>query len=138
MRIKKMRTAEEIAIQSRLKSLQEQKREKLFRNLALIHSLAKVILIAYQDSLKGTNFTKPQIKAKSDQISKLSEDIIKSIGDAVRLKSEMEEYMEYEHFTEVYELLTILVFLDTDSIRSMTTVLTEERQKHINNIEKLA
>ncbi len=133
-----MKSAEQIALEVRLKILQEQKREKLFRNLALIHSLSKIILIAYQDSLKGTNFSKPQIKSKSDHISKLSEDIIKSIGDAVRLKEEMEEYMEYDHFTEVYELLTILVFLDTDSIRSMTKVLAEERQKHIDNIEKLA
>ena len=113
----------------RPKILLEQKRENLFRDLATIHVLGKIIQIGYYSSIKGTNFLKPQIASKGDQIYKLSEDIIKSLGEAVRLKEDKAEYMEYEHFTEVYELIKSLVFLDTQSISNLTKVIQEEREK---------
>lgn len=102
------------------------KREKLFRSLAVINVTAKIQQIAYFDSIKETNFSKPKIKSKSNQLEKFSLDIITSIGDAVALKKEFEEYMEYEHFTELYGLLKMLLFIDTNSIRNLSKVLKGE------------
>lgn len=106
------------------------KRESLFRDLALIHSLAHIQQIAYYNTVKGSNFRKPKIKSKADQISKFSEDIIKSIGDAVTLREDMAEYMEYEHFTEVYELMRHVIFMDTESIRQIIKAFENEKEKH--------
>ena len=106
-------------------SVIDRKREDLFRNLALIHSLARVIQIAYFSAVKDTNFRKPKIKAKSDLIHKYSEDIIKSLGDAIRLKEDTQDFMEYEHFTEVYELLKGLVFRDTDVVKEISKLLNK-------------
>ncbi|MGM1427928.1 hypothetical protein ACS126_01630 [Sphingobacterium lactis] len=103
----------------RPKTILEKKKLALFQDLATIHILGKIIQIGYFNTIKGTNFSNPKIKVKADQIHKLSEDIIKSIGESIRLKDEMAEYMEYEHFIEVYELIKSLVFLDTDSIRKL-------------------
>lgn len=111
------------------KVILEAKREKLFKSLATIHSLSKVIQVAYFDAIKGTNFTNPKIKSKSDQISKFSEDIINSLGDAVRLKDEYADYMEYEHFTEIYECLKLMLFIDTESIRNITKLISGELRK---------
>ena len=112
----------------RIEDIIAQRREKLFRTLATIHVLAKIIQIGYFDAIKGTNFSSPKIRSKSDQIYKFSEDIIKSLGDAVRLKQETEEFMEYEHFTELYELLKVLVFTNTDIVRELLTKLTEHHE----------
>lgn len=120
----------------RPKLLLEQKRDNLFRDLATIHVLGKIIQIGYYSSIKGTNFLKPQIASKGDQIYKLSEDIIKSLGEAVRLKEDKAEYMEYEHFTEVYELIKSLVFLDTQSISNLTKAIQEEREKTHEKLKK--
>ena len=106
-----------------------EKRENLFMDLALIHSLSKIIQISYYNTLKGTNFSKPKIKSKANQIENLSEDIIKSIGDAVRLKEDMADYMEYEHFTEVYELLKTLVFKDTEFIKELTKLINKPNEQ---------
>lgn len=103
----------------RPKTILEKKKLALFQDLATIHILGKIIQIGYFNTIKGTNFSNPKIKVKADQIHKLSKDIIKSIGESIRLKDEMAEYMEYEHFIEVYELIKSLVFLDTDSIRKL-------------------
>lgn len=107
-------------------SIISRKREKLFRSLAVIHVTAKIQQIAYFDAIKETNFAKPKIKSKANQIEKFSLDIITSIGDAVTLKKEFEDYMEYEHFTELYDLLKMLLFIDTDSIRNLAKVLKGE------------
>ncbi|OYD42322.1 hypothetical protein [Sphingobacterium cellulitidis] len=120
----------------RPKSLLEKKKLALFQDLATIHILGKIIQIGYYSSIKGTNFLKPQIASKGDQIHKLSEDIIKSLGEAVRLKEDKAEYMEYEHFTEVYELIKSLVFLDTQSISNLTKVIQEEREKTHEKLKK--
>lgn len=120
----------------RPKSLLEKKKLALFQDLATIHILGKIIQIGYYSSIKGTNFLKPQIASKGDQIHKLSEDIIKSLGEAVRLKEDKAEYMEYEHFTEVYELIKSLVFLDTQSISNLTKVIQEERDKTHEKLKK--
>lgn len=106
--------------------LLNKKREELFRSLAVIHVTAKIQDIAYVHAIQGSNFRNPKIKAKADQLRKHSEDIIKSLGDAVRLKEEHADYMEYDHFTEVYQLLTKLLFIDTQSIRKLTKVLNGE------------
>lgn len=103
----------------------EIKKEKLFRSLAVIHVTAKIQEIAYYHAIKDTNYRNPKIKAKADQLKKHSEDIIKSIGDAVKLKEEQKEYMEFEHFTAVYDLLTKLLFIDTQSIKNLTEVLNK-------------
>lgn len=118
------------------KSSLEIKRENLFRDLATIHVLGKLIQIGYYSSIKGTNFLKPRIASKGDQIYKLSEDIINSLGEAVRLKEDKAEYMEYEHFTEVYELIKSLVFLDTQSISNLTKVIQEERERTHEKLRK--
>lgn len=120
----------------RPKSLLEKKKLALFQDLATIHILGKIIQIGYYSSIKGTNFLKPQIASKGDRIHKLSEDIIKSLGEAVRLKEDKAEYMEYEHFTEVYELIKSLVFLDTQSISNLTKVIQEEREKTHEKLKK--
>lgn len=125
-----------LATTPRPKLLLEQKRDNLFRDLATIHILGKIIKIGYYSSIKGTNLLKPQIASKGDQIHKLSEDIIKSLGEAVRLKEDKAEYMEYEHFTEVYELIKSLVFLDTQSISNLTKVIQEEREKTHEKLKK--
>lgn len=119
----------ELLAEQQRKKILEEKREKLFRSLAVIHSLSKVIQIAYYDAIKDSSFRSPKIKSKSDQINKFSEDIIKSLGDAVRLKSDFEEYMEYEHFTEIYECLRMLLFIDTESIRNISKLLRGEIKK---------
>lgn len=108
----------------------EKKKKALFIDLALIHSLSHIQQIAYFNSIKGTNFRKPKIKSKADQISKFSEDIIKSIGDAITLREDMAEYMEYEHFTELYELMKHLVFMETASIKNLTKILENEKAKN--------
>lgn len=113
----------------RIEDIIAQRREKLFRTLATIHVLAKIIQIGYFDAIKGTNFSSPKIRSKADQIHKFSEDIIKSLGDAVRLKKDTEEFMEYEHFAEVYELLKVLVFTDTRIVRSFLEKLVEHNRK---------
>lgn len=129
MRIKKMKTKGEILAEQQKQRIIADKREKLFRSLATIHSLSKVIQIAYFDAIKGTNFNNPKIKYKSDQIHKFSEDILNSLGDAVRLKEDHADFMEYEHFAEVYECLKVLIFIDTQSIRNITSMINGELKK---------
>lgn len=129
MRIKKMNHKADLLAAQQKERILADKREKLFRSLATIHSLSKVIQIAYFDAIKGTNFSSPKIKSKSDQIYKFSEDIINSLGDAVRLKEDHAEFMEYEHFAEVYECLKVLIFIDTQSIRNITSLINGELQK---------
>ena len=118
-----MQHARDIKAEQLKQNIIEQKREKLFRNLALIHSLSKIIEIAYFDSIKDTNFRNPKIKAKADMLHRHSEDIIKSLGDAVKLKEDMSDFMEYDHFVEVFELLRMLVFVGTDTIKVFQNVL---------------
>lgn len=109
-------------------NLLRQKRENLFRTLATIHVLSKIIQVGYFDAIKDTNFRSPKIKAKADQIHKFSEDIIKSLGDAVRLKDEHADFMEYEHFTELYDLLKMIVFMDTDLVKQTLSNILELRK----------
>ena len=129
MRIKKMQHKSDLLAEQQRKAILDAKREKLFISLATIHSLSKVMQVAYFDAIKGTNFTNPKIKSKSDQISKFSDDIIKSLGDAVRLKDEYADYMDYEHFAEVYECLKLMLFIDTESIRNITKLISGELRK---------
>lgn len=124
-----MKTKGELLAEQQKQQIIADKREKIFRSLATIHSLSKVIQIAYFDAIKGTNFSSPKIKSKSDQIHKFSEDIINSLGDSVRLKEEHAEFMEYEHFAEVYECLKVLIFIDTQSIRNITSMINGELKK---------
>lgn len=126
MRIKKMVHKADLVNQQLKEKLINQKKEKLFRSLAVINVCAKLQKISYYHSVKDTNFSKPKIKAKADQIEKFSEDIITSLGDAVRLKEEFADYMEYEHFTELYELATMLFFIDTESIKNIAKLLRGE------------
>lgn len=126
MRIKKMIHKSE-AVQNQLREkLIAEKKERLFRSLAVIHTTAKIQQIAYYDSIKETSFRSPKIKAKSDLLMKHTDDILKSLGDAVKLKEEFADYMEYEHFTELYELLRMLLFIDTESIRNISKLLKGE------------
>lgn len=129
MRIKKMQHKNALLAQQEKERILAVKREKLFRSLATIHSLSKVIQIAYIDAIQGTNFRSSKIKSKADQINKFSEDIIKSLGDAVRLKEEHADFMENEHFAEVYECLKVLIFIDTQSIINITSMINGELKK---------
>lgn len=126
MRINKMKHSSQVITEQQRTNIIEKKREKLFRSLALIHVSAKLQQIAYFDSVKETNFRNLKIKAKSNQIEKFSLDIIKSLGDEIKLKKEHEEHMEYEHFTELFELCTMLFFIYTDSIKNLSKVLRGE------------
>ena len=136
MKIKKMRHAADMKAEQVRQKMLEQKREKLFRNLALIHALSHIMQIAYYDSIKDSNFRNPKIKAKADLLKKHSEDIIKSLGEGVRLKEEAEDFMLYEHNVEVYELLRSLVFTQTDVIIAISKLLDGDPKTLIELMRK--
>lgn len=92
----------------------QQKREKLFQELASISMLAELIKIYYANSIQDTLFRNPKIQSKADKIKSFAESIQKKeLGDAVRIIPEHADMMENEHAVQLWRIMNYFAFRPT-------------------------
>lgn len=95
----------------------QQKREKLFQELACISMLAELIKIYYANSIQDTRFRNPKIQSKADKIKSFAESIQKKeLGDAVRIIPEHADMMENEHAVQLWRIMDYFAFMPTKKL----------------------
>lgn len=92
----------------------EQKKQKLFKELASISMLCELIKIYYVNSVQDTRFRNPRIADKASKIQSFADSIQKrELKDAVRVLPNHADEMANEHALQLWRIMDYFMFMPT-------------------------